>query len=66
MQVSLSIPAGSDLTTEPDRLTFTVDNWNEEQPVEITSYPDDDAADDTAAITHMPVGGDTAQRTVPT
>ena len=58
VQVSLGIPAGSDLATEPERLIFTVDNWNEEQPVEVTSYPDDDAANDTAAITHMPSGGD--------
>ena len=58
VQVSFGIPAGSELTTEPRSLIFTVDNWNDEQRVEVTSHQDDDAVDDVAAITHMPVGGD--------
>ena len=58
VQLSFGIPAGSELTTEPRSLTFTVGNWNDERRVEVTSHPDDDAVHDVAAITHMPVGGD--------
>ena len=58
VEVSFGIPLGAGLTAEPESLTFNVNNWSDEQRVEITALPDDDASDDTAVITHMPIGGD--------
>ena len=58
VEVRLSRPIDADLSTEPQRLIFTVGNWNQEQQVEVTALPDDDATDDLIVITHMPNGGD--------
>ena len=58
VEVSLSVPPGADLSLGTARLIFTTENWREEQEVEVTTHPDDDAADDMASITHRPSGGD--------
>ena len=39
-------------------LTFTVDNWNTAQTVTVKAGQDDDAANDTATLTHTASGGD--------
>ena len=47
-----------DVTVMPTMLTFTVDNWETNQRVTVSAGQDDDAADDTANLTHRPSGGD--------
>ena len=46
------------LTVDPDRLTFTADNWNDAQEVTLTAAQDNDAlADAPVELTHMASGG---------
>ena len=47
----------SDVTASSSSLTFTTTNWSAEQTVTVTAGQDDDAANDTAALTHNPGGG---------
>ena len=55
----------AEVTVSPTSLTFTDSNWNTPQEVIITIDQDDDAVDDTAAITHTVTGtGDYAGITV--
>ena len=44
-------------------LTFTVDNWDVAQTVTVKAGQDDDAANDTATLTHTASGGDYASVT---
>ena len=48
----------TDVTTSSTRLTFTTANWSAEQTVTVTAGQDDDAAVDTATVTHNPSGAD--------
>ena len=48
--VTIDITAGGDLGVNPGSLTFTMDNWDTPQGVELTPGADDDAVDDTQAI----------------
>ncbi len=48
----------SDVTTQPASLTFTPDNWQTPQTVTLRAGDDDDAANDTATITHTVSGAD--------
>ena len=51
--VTINDPANSEITAEPDSLTFTSDNWNEPQDVTVTVGQDNDALDEAATeITH--------------
>ena len=50
--VTIGDPANTDVTAEPETLTFTVDNWDEPQTVTVTCAEDDDAVDDKATVTH--------------
>ena len=43
---------------EPDRLTFTPDDWNTAQEVTVTAAADDDAVADTAELRHTASGAD--------
>ena len=43
---------GTDLTLDKTTLTFTAQNWNLAQTVEVTAGQDGDTADDTATLTH--------------
>jgi len=46
-------PPGHDLSLQPNgALTFTLENWNVLQTVTVTAAQDDDAADDTATLSH--------------
>ena len=56
--VSISVPSGADLTVNKPRLTFTQDDWDDVQTVEVTAEEDDDAADDEAVLRHRGSGGD--------
>ena len=52
--------SNTNVTVSPSSLTFTggsMSNWNIEQTVTVTAAEDDDAADDTANLTHRPSGG---------
>ena len=40
------------VTAQPDRLTFTPDNWRTPQTVTVSAAQDDDTADEVAAIVH--------------
>ncbi len=48
--VTINVTAGGDLGVNPGSLTFTMDNWDTPQGVELTPGADDDAVDDTQAI----------------
>ena len=68
VSVSITGHAGTDLslsgtTLSSDMLTFTVDNWNTAQTVTVKAGEDDDAANDTATLTHTASGGDYASVT---
>ena len=47
----------TDVTTEPAALTFTPDNWDEEQYVTVTCTADDDDEVDRAYVSHTVRGG---------
>ena len=50
----------TDATASPSSLTFTTTTWSTAQTVTVTAGQDDDAANDTAALTHNPSGADYA------
>ena len=64
--VAITAPAGSDITVNPETLTFTTgttgtpSNWSSPQSVTVSAAHDDpeDAEDDTGTITHAVRGGD--------
>ena len=65
VSVEITPPANTDitvspatLTVSPTTLTFTRDNWDDEQTVNVTAADDMDAEDDTGTITHAVSGGD--------
>ena len=58
--VSITGHASTDLTLDKTMLTFTVDNWDVVQTVAVTAGQDDDAANDSATLTHTASGGDYA------
>ena len=56
--VTISGHEGADLTLSGTTLTFTVDNWDVAQTVTVNAGQDEDAANDTATLTHTASGGD--------
>ena len=57
--VSVSkVPSGADLTVDKPTLTFTQDDWDDYQMVEVTADEDDDAGDDEVVLRHRSSGGD--------
>ena len=56
--VAIGGTTGTDLTLDESSLTFTMSDWNTAQTVTVTAGEDDDAADDTATLTHKASGGD--------
>ena len=44
----------TDVSASPSPLTFTTTTWSTEQTVTVSAGQDDDAANDTAALTHNP------------
>ena len=55
--VSIRGQAGTDLTLDQTRLTFTSSNWNAAQTVTVTARQDGDASTDTATLVHTASGG---------
>ena len=58
--VTISGHDGADLTLTNNQLTFTTTNWDTAQTVTVKAGEDDDAANDTATLTHTASGGDYA------
>ena len=54
--VTVTLTTRDDITVQPDRLTFTMDNWDQPQTVTVTAKQDHDAVDDTATVTHVARG----------
>ena len=52
ISVALTAPSGSDLSFNEGSLSFTASTWDDEQTVTVSAAQDDDAADETATITH--------------
>ena len=50
--------ADNTIATVSSALTFTADNWNDEQTVTVTGVEDGDAGDEMVSITHAVVGYD--------
>ena len=50
--VSLSVPGDSDVSVEPESLTFTASNWNAARTVTARAAEDPDGDDDTATVVH--------------
>ena len=63
VSVAITGHAGTDLTLDKTTLTFTVDNWATAQTVTVEAGQDNDAANDTATLTHTASGGDYASIT---
>ena len=49
-------PDNADVTFTPASLRFTADNWSTEQRVTVSAAQDDDAADESATLTHAVSG----------
>ena len=64
VSVSITGQASTDLSLDKTTLTFTVDNWATAQTVTVEAGHDNDAANDTATLTHTASGGDYAGITV--
>ena len=59
MTVTVSVPAGTDVSVDEDPLRFTSSTWDEAQTVTVRVAEDDDAlADETVTLTHDVRGGD--------
>ena len=55
--VTITVPAGTDLTLDATSLEFTTSTWEDAQTVTVTAAEDDDTADDTATLAHAAAGG---------
>ena len=56
--VTVNDPANTEVTAEPASLTFSASTWSTTQTVTVSAKQDDDAADDTATVTHTVSGAD--------
>ena len=55
--VSVTVPAGADLSLNKTSLTFTTGNWETAQTVTVTAERDDDGADEMVTLAHAVSGG---------
>ena len=56
--VAIGGTTGSDLSLDRSALTFTRQDWQTGQTVEVTAHHDSDASPDTVRLTHLASGGD--------
>ena len=63
--VTIGDPSNTDVTADPEALTFTQDNWDDAQTVTVTCTKDDDAVVDKATVTHSVSGNDYADVSAP-
>ena len=62
--VEVTVPGGTDVSTNATELTFTASDWETAQTVTVTAAEDNDAvADEPVTITHAVAGGDYAGET---
>ena len=61
--VTVNVPAGSALTANPTTRTFTEQDWETAQTIQVTADQDADAVDSTATLTHTVTGADYAHVT---
>ena len=59
--VTVKVPGHTDVTAEPASLSFSASTWSTAQTVTVSAKQDDDAADDTATVTHTVSGADYLQ-----
>ena len=64
--ISVIDPANPDIAAEPESLTFTVDDWDDEQMVTVYALQDADPEDETGRITHGVDGGEYVTMDAPT
>ena len=64
--ISVIDPANPDIAAEPESLTFTVDDWDDEQMVTVYALQDADPEDETGKITHGVNGGEYVTMDPPT
>ena len=57
--VTVAVPAGTGVTTNPTTLTFTTSNWNTPRTVTVTAGNDADLTNDTVTLTHRAMSADT-------
>ena len=55
--VTINDPSNPDVTTDPETLTFTPENWNVPQTVTVTAEEDDDELHEEGTVTHTVSGG---------
>ena len=59
VEVTITVPPGTDISVDKRTLTFTTSNWNDAQTVTVNAYQDRDAQPDPqVAITHTTRGAD--------
>ena len=51
VEVKVEVSGSDGVTVEPAELTFTSDNWDDEQTVTVTAVADEDDRDETATVT---------------
>ena len=56
--VTPSVPADAPVTISPATLTFTADDWDDEQTVTVSAAEDVDAEDEVATVSHTVAGAD--------
>ncbi len=57
VEVTITGHEETDLTLDAMELTFTASDWDNPQTIRVGAQEDDDAADDTATLTHTASGG---------
>ena len=63
--ISLDVTGDPDVTADAATLTFTPQNWDQEQTVTVSAAQDDDTADDSAVITHAATSADPHYEGIP-
>ena len=56
--VTINDPSNTDVTANPDNLTFTSSDWSSAQTVTVSAAQDADAVNETATVTHSVTSGD--------
>ena len=58
VSVAVASSATSTATARPGTLTFTAQDWNVPQPIDLSGVDDANTTDDDATVTHTPTGAD--------
>ena len=63
--ITPSVSGEANLTLRPETLTFTTEDWNEQQTVTTEAAVDDDASDAVGSLDHLVAGADYSSLEVP-